>query len=104
MQIRLRELAFTRGLSEDQLCKKLGIDYKLWKSLTRGLRSPSHSLIIELMAILGDEVQMLFLGAYMEESYPKLIPANEYLNDKNIEMIKEKIEKINKRNGRFRYL
>ena len=56
------------------------------------------------MQILGDEVQGLFYGYYIDDPFPKLIPANEYQTNKVSKSMKKYIEKINKEGKEFRYL
>ena len=62
---RLLDLIYSRGLSELELCKKVGISYRSWDYLKRGVKKPSSNLLNEFMKVLGSEVQLLFMGYYI---------------------------------------
>jgi hypothetical protein len=91
-------------LTEQELCKTLGIESKSWDHLIRGVRRPSHELMNELMKILGDEVILLFLSNYMEEPFPKFVPADELKQDDITKSMQEKIKKVKSGSGKFKYL
>jgi hypothetical protein len=56
------------------------------------------------MKILGDEVQALFLGYYMEISYPKFTSADKYITDPVTREVEKKIQEIKKKRGKFVYM
>jgi len=56
------------------------------------------------MQILGDEAQRLFYGYYIDDSTPKIIPANEYETNKVSKSMQKYIEKIKKEGKEFRYV
>jgi len=101
---RLRELVFARGLTELELSKKIGIDINSWDQISRGVRRPSHTLVNELMKILGDEVQLLFIGYYITPHFPKLVSADIYEKDSITKMLQEDIKEVKKRSKKFVYL
>lgn len=97
---RLEELMFSSGITEQELCKKLNLPLKSWDHIKRGVRRPSHTLLQEIMNILGDEVQTLFLGYYITDNPPKFLRADHYKNNvlttKSKDLIKDKKRKKKK--------
>jgi transcriptional regulator with XRE-family HTH domain len=95
---------FARGLTETELCEKLGLHINVWDKVCKGLRRPSHTLVFELNRILGDEVQVLFLGCYIDRLKPEIVLASDYDPDKSIKILDEKIKEVKKKGGSFVYL
>lgn len=93
----------SRGLTESSLCKNIGIDQKTWERLKRGIRRPSENLINELMIHLGDEIQLLFKGIYIEDQKPIFLTADKFFQDKITTQIQQDIKKIKKANKKLRY-
>ncbi len=91
-------------MTEYELRTKLGIPELAWNQLIRGIRRPTHSTVYALMQILGDEVQSLFYGYYIDDPFPKMIPANEYQANKVSKSMQKYIEKIKQEGKEFRYL
>jgi hypothetical protein len=91
-------------LTEPELCDIVGINYCSWDSIKRGLRKPSHYLMIEFAKVLGDEVILLFLGSYIDEETPVFITADKLENDPVIKKMQENIKKVHNEGKEFRYL
>jgi len=104
LQLRLKELIFSKGLTELELCEMLGINIKTWDYVSRGILRPGHNFINELMKILGDEIQLLFIGCYIHNELPRLIPASKYEDYNVIKKILDKIKQVKEKGGDFRYL
>jgi hypothetical protein len=99
-----RELIWSHGLTEWQLCEIIGLPFDVWVSVRRGIRRPAHNLINELAKILGDEVIFLFLGYYMDDSMQGFVSANLFLQDSIMKKMQIKIEGVKKSGKEFRYL
>jgi len=104
LQNRLRVLIWSHGLTELELCSQLGITYPVWEQVRKGIRRPNHLFVYRLMEILGDEVQGLFLGHYIDDGFVKLIPGDIYEANKVTKSMARYIEKIEEEGKEFRYL
>jgi transcriptional regulator with XRE-family HTH domain len=103
LQKRLRELIYSRGFTEVEIAKYLGINIKVWDMLCRGYLKPSNKMMVALGVLLGDEVLNIFLGPYLDKRLTKIIPANEYKPNKVMLDMHKQMREILERGGELKY-
>ena len=70
---RIRELRKKRGLTQEELGDKAGINYKYLGSIERGLENPSFKHLVRIARAVNVELPELFDFDHLEPGREKLI-------------------------------